>query len=180
MVRPTRTLLSGILEVEECYVGGYEAQVISRGSEKKALVILAVEITDSKIGRIRMRLIENASSDCLLSFIKESIEQGSTINTDGWAGYAKVAGSGYKHIVTPSKAEALPHVHLIISLLKRWILGTHQGAVSNEYLLYYLDEFTFRFNRRRSKNRGLLFQRLIENGVLISPVTIAALKPKQK
>jgi transposase-like protein len=107
-----------------------------------------------------------------LSFITNNVELGGTVITDGWSGYSKVATSGYVHKVTPANKdkEALPHVHTIISLLKRWILGTHQGAVSALHMEYYLDEFVFRFNRRRAKNRGLLFYRLIEQAVQTEPV----------
>jgi hypothetical protein len=67
-------------------------------------------------------------------------------------------------------AELLPRIHLVASLLKRWLLGTHQGAVSIEHLDYYLDEFTFRFNRRTSRSRGLLFYRLVQQAVELDPV----------
>jgi transposase-like protein len=115
---------------------------------------------------------KNGSAEELLPFIQENIVHGSIIITDGWASYAKLKSLGYEHNVKKisSDKEALPHVHLIISLLKRWLLGTHQGGISSKYLDYYLDEYTFRFNRRKSGNRGKLFQRLIEQAVQTSPV----------
>ena len=64
----------------------------------------------------------------------------------------------------------LPRVHRV-ALLKRWLLGTHQGAVSAEHLDYYLDEFTFHFNRRTSRSRGKLFYRLLQQSVQIAPTT---------
>jgi transposase-like protein len=107
----------------------------------------------------------------------EHVEQGSHVITDGWTGYSQVDNSGYTHAVEAVRkiTDTLPHVHLVFSLLKRWILGTHQGAISREHLEYYLDEFVFRFNRRKSKNRILLFHRLLENGVRVGPVTKAQL-----
>lgn len=105
------------------------------------------------------------------------IAVGSVIHTDGWLGYLPVEHSGYPHRVTflkgrkESASELLPRVHLVASLLKRWLLGTHQGAISREHLDYYLDEFTFRFNRRNSRSRGKLFLRLAEQAVAVAPVT---------
>ena len=94
-----------------------------------------------------------------------------------WLGYLPLESKGYEHEVTFLKgkkktpSELMPRVHLVISLLKRWLMGTHQGAVSHKHLDYYLDEFTFRFNRRRSKNRGKFFFRLAQQAVAVDPVT---------
>lgn len=123
-----------------------------------------------------MRLAENASSKSLLPFIKDNIEPGSVVHTDAWRGYSGVSTKGYVHEVSVLKEtgpEALPRVHLIASLLKRWILGTHQGAISTTHLDYYLDEFCFRFNRRTSGSRGKLFRRLMEQAVQTPPVPFA-------
>jgi len=112
------------------------------------------------IGRIRLRHIPDASAASLQGFVEEAIEPGSVVHTDGWESYAGLKEKGYRHKVTilkrrrQSPSELLPRVHLVASLLKRWLLGTHQGAVSRDHLAYYLDEFTFRFNRRRSRSRG--------------------------
>jgi transposase-like protein len=128
------------------------------------------------IGRIRMKRIPDASGGSLMAFIQEVIEPGTTVHTDGWQGYSTVEEKGYVHQVTvvkgkkESASERLPRIHLVASLLKRWVLGTHQGAVSHEHLEFYLDEFTFRFNRRRSKNRGKLFYRMVQQAVAIDPV----------
>jgi transposase-like protein len=122
-----------------------------------------------------MRVIEDASADSLLGFVKDCIERGSTINTDGWRAYAGLQSSGYDHEVTPIRgrpkdaSKLLPRVHRVASLLKRWLLGTHQGAISHRHLPYYLDEFTFRFNRRKSKSRGKLFYRLVEQALATAP-----------
>lgn len=178
MVRPGRELLSGNIEVDECYIGAPEEGMRGRGVSDKALVVVAVEKNDSRIGRIRFRQIPNASAATLNCFLLESIALGSVIHTDGWKGYRKVGSIGFIHEVTVIKSrkeeasELLPHVHLVISLLKRWLLGTHQGAVSHKHLGYYLDEFTFRFNRRKSMNRGKLFYRLVQQAVAIEPVPL--------
>jgi transposase-like protein len=174
MVRPGRDKLSGYVEVDDAYIGGKSEGKRGRGSENKVPIAVAVEINGEKIGRIRISRISNASGESLLGFVQDSIEKGSTVNTDGWQGYSGLSGAGYIHEVTIAKhvkkSELLPHVHLIISLLTRWLLGTHQGAVSGTHIDYYLDEYTFRFNRRASHYRGMLFYRLIQQAVAISPV----------
>ena len=176
MVRPGRDLLTGSVEVDESYVGGEEAGLPGRLNLKKALIVVAAQEDGPGIGRIRMRLIIDASSESLVPFVKDSVAPGSLIHTDGWRGYSPLEGKGYDHEVTvvsrkkKPPSELLPRVHLVISLLKRWLMGTHQGAVSQKHLDYYLDEFTFRFNRRRSKSRGKLFFRLAQQAVAIDPV----------
>ena len=176
MVRPGRDRLSGRVEVDEIYVGGLEEGVSGRETERKALVVIAAQEDGKKIGRIRMRKIADASGKSLLPFIKESIELGSTVHTDGWTGYVGVEAKGYRHkvsILSQKGPQVMPRVHRVASLLKRWILGTHQGAVSKVHLDYYLDEFTFRFNRRTSGSRGKLFYRLMQQAVLTGPVPFA-------
>jgi transposase-like protein/ribosomal protein L37AE/L43A len=175
MVRPGRDRLAGRVEVDETYVGGLEEGVPGRAAEAKALVVIAAQEDGRRIGRIRMRRIPDASSKSLHGFIEESIEPGSVIHTDGWQGYAGLEQKGYRHDVTVLKGRAetalelLPRVHWVVSSLKRWLLGTHQGAVSREHLDYYLDEFTFRFNRRDSRSRGKLFYRLLQQAVAVEP-----------
>ena len=179
MVRPGRDLLTGRIEVDESYIGGEEEGVLGRLNLKKALVVVAAQEDGPGIGRIRMRQIIDASAESLLPFIRDSVEPGSTIHTDGWLGYLPVERNGYQHEVTFLKgnkktpSELRPRVHRVFSLLKRWLLGTHQGAVSQKHLGYYLDEYTFRFNRRRSKSRGKLFFRLAQQAVAIDPVPYA-------
>ena len=175
MVRPGRDRLRGRVEVDEAYVGGLEEGARGRRTETKALVAVACEEEGPGIGRIRLRRIDDASAASLQAFIEEAIEPGNLVHTDGWEGYAGLESKGYSHKVTvlqgrqqpPSKL--LPRVHIVVSLLKRWLLGTHQGAVSPEYLDYYLDEFTFRFNRRKSRSRGQLFYRLLQQAVGVKP-----------
>jgi transposase-like protein len=174
MVRPGRDRLSGHVEVDESFVGGLGGAE-GRSTATKALIVVAAEEVGRGIGRIRMRRIPNASAVSLGAFGHEAIEPGSEIHTDGWHGYDRLKTSGYRHRVTYLRGDAdlamdpLPRVHRVVSLLKRWLLGTHQGAVSAAHLDYYLDEFTFRFNRRRSRHRGLLFLRLAQQAVLVGP-----------
>jgi transposase-like protein len=145
------------------------------------LIAIAAQEDGAGIGRIRMKRIADASADSLMPFLREAVEPGSTIHTDGWLGYLPAESKGYVHRVTflkgkkASASELMPRVHRIASLLKRWILGTHQGAISHEHLEFYLDEFTFRFNRRRSGNRGKLFYRLVQQAVVIDPVPYKSL-----
>lgn len=174
MVRPGRDRLSGKVEVDETYIGGEKPGKRGRGADGKALVAIAVEDkAEKKIGRIRMSVIPDASSDSLTSFAQQCVEKGSTVRTDDWPGYSNLRSFGYFHEVV--KSTDLKIAHLGVSLLKRWLLGTHQGAVSHEHLNYYLDEFTFRFNRRTSNHRGKLFYRLLENAMEIEPTTYKAM-----
>ncbi len=175
MVRPGRDKLTGIVEVDETYIGGKRSGKRGRGAEGKALVAIAVEDKGEEgIGRIRLKHIEDASGDSLDAFIKEVVEPGATIRTDDWNGYNGLKKLGYSHIIDPSNDMIL--AHRIIALIKRWLLGTYQGAVRPSHLSYYLDEFTFRFNRRVSKSRGKLFYRLIQQAMLVDPAPLATLK----
>lgn len=176
MVRPERDRLSGRVELDETYVGGPEEGTRGRQTEAKSLVVVAAQENGRGIGRIRMRRIADASADSLTQFVEESVEPGSIVHTDAWLGYDRLQSKGYKHQITflhgnkKTPSELLPRVHLVVALLKRWLVGTHQGAVSREHLDYYLDEFTFRFNRRTSRSRGKLFYRLIQQAAQIEPV----------
>lgn len=178
MVRPGRELLSGRVEVDECFIGSPEEEMRGRGSVDKTLVVVAVEENGRGIGRIRIKQIPNASGSALNRFLQESVAPGRVVHTDGWKGYKNVGWHGYEHEVTVLKgkkeiaSELLPRVHLVISLLERWLMGTHQGAVSHKHLEHYLDEFTFRFSRRTSMNRGKLFYRLVQQAVAAEPVTL--------
>src|SRR5689334_9051940 len=178
MVRPGRDQLTGRVEVDECYIGGLEKGLRGRLNLDKALVVVAAQEDGPGIGRIRMRQIPNASAECLMQFVQDAVKLGSEIHTDGWVGYQPLERTGYLHDITFLKgnkkapSEHMPRVHRVISLLKRWLLGTHQGAVSHKHLDYYLDEFTFRFNRRRSKSRGKLFFRLAQQAVAVEPAPL--------
>jgi transposase-like protein len=176
MVRPGRDRLSGRIEVDETYVGGKEAGVHGRETQTKALVVIAAQEDGRGIGRIRMARVPDASAVSLQGFIQDVIEPGSVVHTDGWEGYRNLKQKGYGHEVTvlrnagkDAAVRLMPRVHRIAGLLKRWVLGTHQGAVSPKHLDYYLDEYTFRFNRRKSRSRGKLFYRLVQQAVQIDP-----------
>ncbi len=174
MVVPGRDLLTGDVEVDETFVGGPDGAQ-GRRLGKKALVVIGAEVRGTATGRIRLARIPDASHVSLGGFITASIEPASTLLTDGWPAYRVMANKGYTHkpvsirATTETASELLPHVHRTASLLKRWLLGTHQGAVEPEYLDFYLDEFTFRFNRRKSRSRGMLFYRLLEQAVRTEP-----------
>jgi transposase-like protein len=182
MVRPGRERLSGLVEVDAAYVGGGEDGVGGRSTETKATVAIAVEIEETKgFGRIRLQRVLDVSKECLIPFITGAVEPGATVRTDGWQAYWTVPDHGYTHerIVMREQNDpahvVMPGVHRVASLLKRWLLGTHQGRVSPEHLDAYLNEFTFRFNRRRSRRRGLLFYRLLELAIAADPITYRSL-----
>ena len=146
-----------------------------RQTEDKAIVVVAAEKSGRGIGRIRLRHVADGSADSLSPFVQAVAVPGSTIHTDGWSGYARLPTLGYQHQVTvisggfdPAHV-VMPRVHNVASLLKRWLMGTHQGGIQDQHLDYYLDEFTFRFNRRRSQARGLLFHRLAQQAVAVGP-----------
>jgi transposase-like protein len=178
MVRPGRGRLSGKVEVDETYVGGAETGVRGRETEKKAIVVVAVEIHEPfGFGRVRLRQVPDVSGASLVPFVCEMIEPGSEVLTDGWGGYSTLVEHNYIHsktILSSSGDPAhvlMPGVHRIAALLKRWLLGTYQGSVSSKYLDYYLDEYTFRFNRRSAQARGLLFYRLVEQAVQVEHIS---------
>ena len=174
MVRPGRDNLVGPVQVDETYIGGPRSGKRGRGAAGKTLVLVAVEDKDGHPGRIRIHKVKNASGASLIPAVKNSVEPKSEIRTDGWEGYGQLSSSGYKHTVIRKTADVgenlLPLANRVTSLLKRWLLGTHQGKPSASHLDYYLDEFVFRFNRRTSQSRGLLFYRLIQQAVNIGPV----------
>ena len=174
MVRPGRDRLGGTIEVDEVYVGGERPGTRGRGAAGKALVMVAAQADGARIGRIRLCRMANASQPVLTLAVQEMVESKARVLTDGWAGYGRLAEVGYEHQVVRASAvvgeNLLPRANRVASLLQRWLLGTHQGAVAHSHLDYYLDEFVFRFNRRRSRSRGLLFYRLIENVLAIAPV----------
>lgn len=174
MVRPGRDRLRGVVEVDEAFIGGPRSGKRGRGAAGKTLIMIAAQADGRKIGRIRMVRIPNASAANLLSAIEQTIEPGTCIQTDQWKGYSGLKKHGYGHEVIHPTSELgenlLPRINLTASLLKRWLLGTHQGAVRSQHIDYYLDEFTFRFNRRTSRSRGLLFYRLLQQAVALGPI----------
>ena len=176
MVRPGREQLRGAVEVDEVFVGGVEKGGGKRHVGTKALVAIATEVNGAGIGRIRMRQISDASSQSLEGFVQDAVARGAIVVTDGWTAYPGLARLGYVHqprVVRVSGQTAstlLPRVHRVAALLKRWLLGMHQGRVSRHHLGEYLDEFTFRFNRRLSRHRGKLFYRLLQQAVAMAPI----------
>lgn len=177
MVRPGRDKLGGIVEVDETLIGGEDrGGKRGRGAGRKSIVVIALEIHEPiGYGRVRMKRVPDFSSSSLIPFVKDVVERGTEIRTDSWGGYNELDRLGYAHKKINLSATGdpdhvlMPGVHRISSLLKRWLLGTHQGAVSGKHLDYYLDEYTFRFNRRTSKARGMLFYRLIQQAVATGP-----------
>lgn len=174
MVIPGRNKLTGEVEVDETFVGGVKPGKRGRGAAGKTLVLIATEVRGSIIGRIRLLVIPNSTAETLLESVESLIECGSNVVTDGLASYNGLTGRGFDHTVSRPISEVgrnlLPKAHRVASLLKRWLLGTHQGAVSSEHLQQYLDEFVFRFNRRASGSRGLLFYRLLQQAVAHKPI----------
>lgn len=179
MVRPGRDRLSGIVEVDESYLGGKKTGKRGRGAAGKTLVVIAAQLVDSKIGRIRLQTVPNASAKSLEDAVQRVVEPGSELHTDGWNGYNCLNNRGYIHKIVRENANVgdnmLPSCHKVAGLLKRWLLGTLQGAVSHEHLAYYLDEFTFRFNRRKSRHRGKLFSRLLQQAMAVEPVPLKSM-----
>lgn len=174
MARPGRDQLAGVVEVDETFIGGPRPGKRGRGAANKTPVLIAAQADGHKIGRIRLVRIADASAASLESAVRKVIQPGTRVETDDWSGYNGLSGLGYKHKVIQPSAEVgdnlLPRVNLVASLLKRWLLGTHQGAVRPSHLDYYLDEYTFRFNRRTSNSRGMLFYRLMQQAVALPPV----------
>jgi transposase-like protein len=182
MVRPGGDRLDGAVEVDEAYWGGEEAGAIGRQTELKTLIIVAAQEDGKGIGRIRLRSIPDVTKASLHGFIAQAIAPGSTVRTDGLLAYLGLNGYVHDRQIRRHREEGehlLPRVHRVISLLKRWLLGTHRGAIAHAHLDDYLDEFTFRFNRRTSASRGKLFYRLAQQAVQTDPAPFATLVKPQ-
>jgi transposase-like protein len=181
MVRPDRERLHGRVEVDETFLGAPIVRRLGTARSNKVVIGVAVEEDENGVGRVRMRRLADASTASLRPFVDDVVERGSIVHTDGWMGYDFLERRGYRHEIsflrghTASPSELLPRVHRVVSLLKRWLLGTHQGSITAEHLDYYLDEFTFRFNRRRSRSRGKLFYRLAQQAVATRPAPYRSL-----
>jgi transposase-like protein len=181
LVRPDRDRLAGRVEVDETFIGGEEPGLSGgRAQGKKVLTGVAVEVREPKgIGRCRMAPLADASSESLHAFVKDHVESGATVITDGWSGYLGLETLGYVHDRRSQRAAKargddphalLPAVHRVASLTKRWLMGKHQGAVEESHLSSYLNEFVFRFNRRTSRSRGMVFYRVLQLAVAHAPV----------
>jgi transposase-like protein len=179
MVRPGRERLQGVVEMDETYWGGLETDgPTGRRIEHKTIVAMAVQRDDPGIGRIRLACLPDVQRATLHRFIAQNIEPGSTVITDGFNAYRELTGYTHVRLIQrwqSAEARYLPRVHRIASLLKRWLLGTHQGAVGRDHLEDYLHEFTFRFNRRKSASRGKLFYRLAQQAMQVKPAPYASL-----
>jgi transposase-like protein len=174
MVRPDRDLLTGVVELDETFVGGVSVGKNGAGTDKVPVRIAVERVGPSKLGRVRFALADAPGSLGLVDFACATVEPGATIRTDGARMLRRLAGLGYVHEYTtvynsPDKSQELPGVHMVASLLKRWLVGTLHYRVSDKHLEYYLDEYAFRFNRRNSKARGLLFYRLLQQAVATDP-----------
>jgi transposase-like protein len=181
LVRPGRERLSGTVEVDETYIGGEEPELSGgRAKGNKVLTVIAVEVREPRgFGRCRMAPVSDASGASLEAFVTDSVEPGATVVTDGWMGYHGLPKLGYNHERRSQRAaraagddpnQLLPGPHRVASLAKRWLLGTHQGSVDNAHLIHYLNEFVFRFNRRQSRSRGMLFYRALQLAITHEPV----------
>ena len=170
MVRSGRDRLKGEVEVDETMVGGHQSNTINTNPKSnKHMVMIAAEKIGKKTGRIRMKLVHESGIFELMAGVEEMVEPGSLVETDGWHAYRQLPSRGYRHKRVVAKTVAgdalLPGLHRVASLFKRWLKGTHHGRYERKHLQRYLDEFVFRFNRRTSLSRGLLFQRLLENSI---------------
>jgi transposase-like protein len=177
LVRPGRERLEGVVEVDETYFGGEEPGLAGgRARGKKVLVGVAVERIEPKgFGRCRMVPLPDASGESLRAFLCDNVKEGSRVITDGWPSYGPATRDLYVHepLRGASRVDAsklLPGVHRVAALAKRWLLGTHQGSIDDAHLASYLNEFVFRFNRRRSRSRGLVFYRVLELAAAHDPV----------
>ena len=187
LIRPGRERLSGVVEVDETLIGGEEpAAIVDTGQSKKVLTGIAVEVReDAKgLGRCRMKPLAGTSAQSLQAFVRDHVQPGTKVITDGAWGYVGLEKQGYTHERRSQEAarargedlgKLLPAVHRVASLVKRWLLGTHQGGTNDAHLPAYLDEFVFRFNRRTSRNRGMLFFRVLELAARHEPVRYADL-----
>jgi len=185
MIRCGRERLSGRVEVDETYIGGQKEGTRGRGATGKTLVLVAVEGNAAKLGRVRFRCVNTIDAKTSKPFVKDYVEPGTVVVTDGLRAYNGLKAAGFKHQPHvlgrdgETARQQLDHAHLVISLLKRWLVGTHQGAVTSAHLQAYLDEFAFRFNRRLSTHRGKLFHRLIQQSVTVRPPAVKAFYSKK-
>jgi transposase-like protein len=182
MVAPGRARLAARVEADETLVGGAKPGKPGRGAAGKAVVAGAVEAGRGKgrgrrLGRLRLEAVADASADSLEGFLAANVAPPAAVTTDGWPGYAGLDQAGYAHApisLRQSWGDAvlrLPAIHLVFGLAKRWLLGTHHGAVSRKHLQAYLDEFVFRFNRRTAKRISHRFARLVDHALLTPPAT---------
>lgn len=187
MVNPEREKLSGLVEIDETFIGVAipKKNKINQKSKRKTVVLVAIELLEPKgFGRIRLRHVSAATKENIKQFILDVVKPESVIYSDGSPIYNCAKEQGFTHHKTVHLGSeiaahmTMPGVHRVASLLKRWLLGAYQGAIQEKQLAYYLDEYTFRFNRRKSKSRGLLFYRLLEQAVITAPLTYGDIKKR--
>jgi transposase-like protein len=185
MVRPGREPLTERVEADETLLGGPRVGKPGRGAKGKIVVAGAVEsgrgqARGRRLGRLRLTVVQDASGRSLEGFLAGAVTKPAVVITDGWAGYADLVAKGYGHEAHNlsswgDAALRLPAIHLVFGLAKRWLLGTHHGAVGRKHLPAYLDEFVFRFNRRNAKSISHRFARVVEHAVATGPLTYRAL-----
>lgn len=186
-----RDQLTTLVEIDETYAGGLSQGFGHRGrsTANKAVVIIACEVRKGgRIGRVRIGLLPDAKKASITPWVQQHIAPKTAVHTDGWSGYNDLVGLGYRHKVTVVNGSGtlahivFPRVHTVASLLKRWLLGTHQGGQQERYLDRYIDEFVFRFNRRNAQSRGLLFYRVLEDALMADTHVIesALRRPRDK
>jgi len=195
LVRPGRDRLGGTAGVDETCIGGAEPGLPGgRAKGKKALAGVAVEVRQPRgYGRCRMAVLRDGSAASLHPFVTGNVEPGATVITDAWMGYHGITGLGYARERRSQRAARargedpgalLPGVHRIASLAQRWLPGTHQGRIDDAHLQSYLSEFVFRFSRRRSRSRGMVFYRVLELAAGHHPVRyrdrVASPQPKRR
>ncbi len=185
MVRPGRERLRGIVEADETFLGGPEPGVRGRGAQGKVMVEVAVEQDGRALGRCRLQVIPDVAGPTLRAFMLDHVEPGSIVITDGLASYRPACGEDYTHQPEPigpsgqQAHELLRGVHRVASLAQRCLLGTHQGGKPG-HIQAYVGEFTFRFNRRRSRARGMLFYRLLEQAVRSPPAHLPLIRRRSR
>jgi len=174
MVRPDCDLLSGVVEVDETFVGGVTSGTDGSGTDKVPVQIAVEKLDRNRLGRVRFAVADRPGTLELVEFACRTVEPGSLIRTDGARMLRRLTERGYDHeyvdiYASLDKSKELPGVHRVASLLERWLAGTLHYRVSNKHLEYYLDEYAFRFNRRTSRARGMLFYRLLQQAVGTDP-----------
>lgn len=174
MVRPDRDRLSGMVEVDETFLGGRSTGKAGASTDKVPVRIAVERLGPQKLGRVRFEVADRPGTVGLVEFACATVEPGSLIRTDGAQMLRRLADRGFRHeyvngYASQDRSQDLPGAHLVASLLKRWVAGTHQHNVSEKHLPYYLDEYAFRFNRRGAKARGMLFYRLLQQAVATDP-----------
>ena len=165
MIRAAREPLVGPVEIAHAFIGGEELRGFGGQTFKKARILIGVEVRGPSrdgVGRVHIAHVRDFSAATLIPLVTEGVRTGTKVISDVWEGYAGLSGYGYVHEVRSSEGGMLAHVPQVISLLKRWLLRTHQGAVRPKQLQHYLDEFAFRFNRRKSRHVGEIFYRMLE------------------